>query len=387
MVVGGYGRCRVGVPQYHLLALDIDGTLLNSERVVTPRTRAAVLAARAAGMLVVIATGRGPRSASMVVDGLGLGEPLVLVATQGATVWDNGELVLHQPLAAAAARRVVELSLAAGVAALVVPPLHGGETMYLAGSTSSTDRLWDYAQPADRTIRPLLTAATDRLRGYAQRNGGNVRPYDPAALHDDPLAVYMMDDWRRLTAVNERLTGDPAAHDQWRVIFSRTALAHDGRYRGPAPQRLQGAGAGRALPPVRDRARARAGLWRQRERRGDAGVCRLGRGNGQRQPRSARRCGPDHGEQRRGRDCGHAGGARPGAAAPLPNPPPCPRPSEGSRRPPVGTGKLGPLPKYAALDHPVPPSGRGDHRGASLLQQRLHPVEDMAGNRLLGQLR
>ena len=69
------------------------------------------------------------------------------------------------------------------------------------------------------------TAATDRLRGYAERNGGHVRPYDPAALHDDPLAVYMMDDWRRLTAVNERLTGDPAAQGRWRVIFSRTALA------------------------------------------------------------------------------------------------------------------------------------------------------------------
>ena len=191
------------MPDYHLLALDIDGTLLNSERVVTPRTRAAVLAARAAGMVVVIATGRGPRSARTVVAGLGLGDPLVLVATQGATVWDNGQLVLHQPLAATAARRVVEHSLAADIAALVVPALHRGDAMYLAGST----------------------AATDRLRGYAERNGGHVRPYDPAALHDDPLAVYMMDDWRRLTAVNERLTGDPAAQGRWRVIFSRTALA------------------------------------------------------------------------------------------------------------------------------------------------------------------
>ena len=191
------------MPDYHLLALDIDGTLLNSERVITPRTRAAVRAARAAGMVVVIATGRGPRSARTVVAGLGLGDPLVLVATQGATVWDNGQLVLHQPLAATAARRVIEHSLAADVAALVVPALHRGDAMYLAGST----------------------AATDRLRGYAERNGGNVRPYDPAALHDDPLAVYMMDDWRRLTAVNERLTGDPAAQGRWRVIFSRTALA------------------------------------------------------------------------------------------------------------------------------------------------------------------
>ena len=116
------------MPDYHLLALDIDGTLLNSERVITPRTRAAVLAARAAGMVVVIATGRGPRSArTWSLPAWASVIPLVLVATQGATVWDNGQLVLHQPLAATAARRVVEHSLAAGVAALVVPALHGGD--------------------------------------------------------------------------------------------------------------------------------------------------------------------------------------------------------------------------------------------------------------------
>ncbi|MAG35477.1 MAG: hypothetical protein CL878_04425 [Dehalococcoidia bacterium] len=191
------------MPDYRLLALDIDGTLLNSERVVTPRTRAAVLSARAAGLVVVIATGRGPHSARSIVAGLGLGDPIVLVATQGATVWDNGQLVLHQPLAADAARRVVEHSLAADVAALVVPGVHSGGAMHLAGSA----------------------AATGRLRAYAQRGAGNVRPYDPAALSGDPLAVYMMDDWQRLVAVNERLTSDPVAQDSWRVIFSRTALA------------------------------------------------------------------------------------------------------------------------------------------------------------------
>ncbi len=46
------------MPRYRLLALDIDGTLVNSEHALTDQTRAAVLRAKQAGMEVVLATGR-----------------------------------------------------------------------------------------------------------------------------------------------------------------------------------------------------------------------------------------------------------------------------------------------------------------------------------------
>ena len=45
---------------YRLLAMDIDGTVLNSEKVITPRTEAAIRAAIAAGKDVFFATGRSP---------------------------------------------------------------------------------------------------------------------------------------------------------------------------------------------------------------------------------------------------------------------------------------------------------------------------------------
>ena len=44
--------------QYHVLALDLDGTLTNRDKVVTPRTRAALLAAAARGVRIVLASGR-----------------------------------------------------------------------------------------------------------------------------------------------------------------------------------------------------------------------------------------------------------------------------------------------------------------------------------------
>ena len=45
---------------YRLLAMDMDGTVLNSEKIITPRTEAAIRAAIAAGKDVFFATGRSP---------------------------------------------------------------------------------------------------------------------------------------------------------------------------------------------------------------------------------------------------------------------------------------------------------------------------------------
>ena len=44
-----------------VLALDLDGTLTNDQRVVTPATRAALDAAAAKGVTIVLASGRPQR--------------------------------------------------------------------------------------------------------------------------------------------------------------------------------------------------------------------------------------------------------------------------------------------------------------------------------------
>ena len=43
---------------YKLIALDMDGTLLNPHGQITPRTHAAIAAARAQGVTVVLTSGR-----------------------------------------------------------------------------------------------------------------------------------------------------------------------------------------------------------------------------------------------------------------------------------------------------------------------------------------
>ena len=60
-----------------LVAFDVDGTLTNSRHEVTEATRAAVSAVRAAGIQVVLATGRRYRDTLPVAAALGLTGPLV----------------------------------------------------------------------------------------------------------------------------------------------------------------------------------------------------------------------------------------------------------------------------------------------------------------------
>ncbi|MFN0244241.1 MAG: HAD-IIB family hydrolase [Planctomycetota bacterium] len=63
---------------YDGLVLDLDGTVLDDTSSVHPRTRAALDAARAAGVRVLVATGRSNLSAHPVLEELGLECPAVV---------------------------------------------------------------------------------------------------------------------------------------------------------------------------------------------------------------------------------------------------------------------------------------------------------------------
>ena len=103
-----------------LVALDIDGTLLRSDRTISPRTRLAIDGARARGVRVVLVTGRRHPSARRVAADLGGEVPLVL--HNGALVVEKGAVVRCRPLPRGAAR----LAIRAGRAMGAEPVLHCG---------------------------------------------------------------------------------------------------------------------------------------------------------------------------------------------------------------------------------------------------------------------
>ena len=72
--------------RYRLLALDIDGTLVNSDHALTEPTRLAVLRAKEAGLEVVLATGRRYSRTLPLVAPLGLHVPVITAS--GALIKD-----------------------------------------------------------------------------------------------------------------------------------------------------------------------------------------------------------------------------------------------------------------------------------------------------------
>ena len=78
---------------YRLLAIDIDGTLVNSRDELTEATKAALTRASEAGIQVVLATGRRFSHALPLVEPLGIDVPLVTAS--GALVKDP---ITHQTL-------------------------------------------------------------------------------------------------------------------------------------------------------------------------------------------------------------------------------------------------------------------------------------------------
>src|SRR5690625_4857585 len=100
----------------HLIALDLDGTLLTDKKEISPRTKQTIIKAMEAGHVVVIATGRPHRSSIPYYHTLGLDTPMVnfngaLIHHPRDDKWD----ALHTPMPKRTALKIVEACYEVGV--------------------------------------------------------------------------------------------------------------------------------------------------------------------------------------------------------------------------------------------------------------------------------
>ncbi|MBI3932519.1 MAG: HAD family phosphatase [Acidobacteria bacterium] len=130
-----------GRSPFRLLALDIDGTLLRSDKAVSARTRTAIDFARAREVRVVLVTGRRHPAARRVAEQIGGRLPLVL--HNGALVVEDGVVLRCRPMARRTALTAVQLGREAGEDP-VVHCGHGGEGRLLVEGVHPSNTLLAY---------------------------------------------------------------------------------------------------------------------------------------------------------------------------------------------------------------------------------------------------
>jgi 5-amino-6-(5-phospho-D-ribitylamino)uracil phosphatase len=97
----------VSVPEVRLVAVDLDGTLLNDAKQVSAQTVAALACLPPRGVRVVIASARPPRSVRHVYRQLGLDS--WQINYNGALIWDEPgrRAVFHRPMAGERVRGII----------------------------------------------------------------------------------------------------------------------------------------------------------------------------------------------------------------------------------------------------------------------------------------
>jgi 5-amino-6-(5-phospho-D-ribitylamino)uracil phosphatase len=138
--------------KYKLIAIDIDGTLLDPKGQIRPRVRAAVETAVAQGCLVTLATGRRQISAREVAQDLGVALPLILY--NGSLIYDTAreEALYHNAIPAEFIRQSAGTILSAGMQPILAQSPLSGERVYLG--------------PAELDSQFIRAFATNPLRAH-----------------------------------------------------------------------------------------------------------------------------------------------------------------------------------------------------------------------------
>ena len=148
--------------KYRLIAIDLDGTVLDGDGSVFPGAREAIHQVMAGGITVTLATGRMYQPSNRFAEELSISAPLICY--QGALIREpgNGDIWWHKPLPHRVARKVI-----AGIRRLGVQ-----QYAYVDGAI-------------------YVERVSDEDRRYARRNGVDLHPVDDLATlsHGRPTEI------------------------------------------------------------------------------------------------------------------------------------------------------------------------------------------------------
>lgn len=183
-------ECEAMTRAIRLLAIDLDGTLLNSQFEVSARDRDAVVAAARLGVEIVLITGRRYATACKMAAQLPV--EATVISSSGALIRDaRGATLRRHLLPAAKARAVLEATHPAPGSALLLFDRNGKGEVVTEG----------------------LDPAHEPIAGYFQRNQEYLEPVVPltAALTEDPIEVLFIGAVEAVRELAQRLARAPVA--------------------------------------------------------------------------------------------------------------------------------------------------------------------------------
>lgn len=151
-----------------LVALDLDGTLLNSQYQLSPKTKQVVQAIRDAGIMVTLATGRMYPSAVPYARELAISLPLITY--QGAVIrrLDSPQVLYERLLPLAWARQVIEAAQGAGYAVnayiddnLYVSTMSPGAEWYAKTFGVEVHAVGDLAHYLPKDVQKILVMGSE----------------------------------------------------------------------------------------------------------------------------------------------------------------------------------------------------------------------------------
>lgn len=134
-----------------LVAIDLDGTLLNNDHVMSERNRAAVKAVLDRGIQIVLATGKTRYGAADVLSSLNLSTPGIF--SQGLIVYNaDGGIRHQQTMDPVLIRRIVTFAEDRGFEMLA----YSGNRLLVKTLTDRTRVIADFHEPMPEGVGPLV---------------------------------------------------------------------------------------------------------------------------------------------------------------------------------------------------------------------------------------
>ena len=165
-----------------LIAADVDGTLVDSEKRISPATEAAVKKARELGAIFTLSTGRTVQGLGRYLYLVKPGTPIVTYNGAEVLIPDTGEVLYRQGLEASAAEEIIRSGMSLGASVIV----WSRGVLYLSGKNERTEKyrriynaegrpIWKpmHMQPLYR-MNPFITASGSgraRSNAYIQETG------------------------------------------------------------------------------------------------------------------------------------------------------------------------------------------------------------------------